>query len=314
MTIGSGIFWSTVLVLMAVAVRQITKHGKWKPVGKISAGAVVICAGITGCVYAWNYIKSLPPAPSEVTELANVKLGMSPSDVTLNLGQPDGKTEPTVQGGETTFQYSYTDTGVHITFYGIDKYHAKVTIICTSDASTKLLGFDNFSTEDLIVGRLGKPSTVSVARDGLSKIDSYRKWKAAFVLSKNTVSAKCVTSSGTVAFTEELLSPEAQKVTDLKAAAEAAAQARANSAAKTQPNDWVPVPARKTSRKSFRSSSANNLALGESSNDPCAPGLSKGERLSRLATYGSVRQIGAEDYEAGSHEVFYYGSTLISCR
>jgi hypothetical protein len=178
----------------------------------------------------------------------------------------------------------------------------------------KLFGFDNSSTEDAVIKKLGEPSAVSIARDGLSKIDSYSKWKAAFIISKGTVSGKCATSSGIVAYHEELLSPEAQKAADLKAAAEAAAQARANSATETQPNDWVPVPARKTPRKSFPSSSASSLALGESGNDPCAPGLSKGERLRRLATYGSVRQISAEDYEAGSHEVFYMGSTLITCR
>lgn len=314
MTIGSGIFWSTVLVLLAVAARQITLHQKWKITGKVFGGVIVVCAAIVGGFYSWHYIKSLPRAPSEVTELEGVKLGMTATEVTLLLGEPDQKTEPTTDNKETKFAYKYSSPDVNITFYGPDKYHTKVSIVCTKEPTTKLLGFDNYSTEDRIIARLGEPSWVSIKRDGLAKIDSYSKWKAAFVLAKNAIIEKCATSSGGVTFAEELLSPEAQKAADMKAAAEAEAQVRANIAAAAQPNDWSPVPPRKTSRRSFRSSSANSLAQGDSSNDPCAPSLSKAERLSRLALFGSVRQTGAETYEAGSHEIFYVGATLISCR
>jgi hypothetical protein len=49
--------------------------------------------------------------------------------------------------------------------------------------------------------------------------------------------------------------------------------------------------------------------------DPCAPGLSKKERLTRLAKFGTVRQSGSGMYEAGDHEVwFHYDGDLWSCR
>jgi hypothetical protein len=315
MTIGTGIFLSTLLVIAAVAVRMISLHRKWKLVGRVAAVLLAVCIVLGGIVYLWQYIRSLPPAPSEATELAKVRLGMTPTDVTLMLGEPDEKTEPTIQNGEVRFQFNYTSPEVHVTFYGTDKYHAMVSIVCASDPSTKLLGFDSSSTEDLIIRRLGKPSTVSIARNGLSKIDSYSKWKAAFVLSKATVVQMCATSSGRVVFGEELLSPEAQKAADQKAAAEAELQARLNSAAEAEARKTattIPLGPRMP-RRVFDPNTAKSLTPDGSSTDPCSPGLTKAERLRRLSNYGMIRQTGGETYEAGSHSVFYAAGTLISC-
>lgn len=41
----------------------------------------------------------------------------------------------------------------------------------------------------------------------------------------------------------------------------------------------------------------------ERENDPCAPGLSRSERLSRLAKFGAVREVGHDDYKAGGRQV-----------
>ena len=231
MTLGTGIFASTVLVLLAIAIWQITVRHKWKLAGKIAAGFVAVCAVVGGGLYAWNYIANLPPAPSVVTELAGVKLGMSPTDVTLALGKPDTASDPSVKDGETRIEFKYSSSdnysspNVSIIFYGRDKYTTKASIVCSADSSIKLLGFDNYSAEANILQSLGKPSSVSVASDALSKIISYSQWKVAFTISKGFVSEKCITQSGSVTFADELISPEAQKVADQKAAAEAKAAA-----------------------------------------------------------------------------------------
>jgi hypothetical protein len=48
--------------------------------------------------------------------------------------------------------------------------------------------------------------------------------------------------------------------------------------------------------------------------DPCAPGLSEAERLSRLATFGKVREIGGGDYTAGGHSIqFLSDGSLFTC-
>lgn len=50
--------------------------------------------------------------------------------------------------------------------------------------------------------------------------------------------------------------------------------------------------------------------------DPCAPSLSKPERLKRLAKYGALRETGAGGYKAGGHEVMFntYDWSLVYCR
>jgi hypothetical protein len=58
---------------------------------------------------------------------------------------------------------------------------------------------------------------------------------------------------------------------------------------------------------------ADSLGLDDKSSDHCAPGLSKAERLRRLAKHGTVRQVGDEQYKAGGHTVWYSTTYLIDC-
>lgn len=47
--------------------------------------------------------------------------------------------------------------------------------------------------------------------------------------------------------------------------------------------------------------------------DHCALGLSRPERLKRLAAHGEVRQTGSDEFTAGSHSVIYIGGELYRC-
>jgi hypothetical protein len=54
MTVGDGILWSTVLVLLAVAVHQISVHKKWKLVGK-GIGFVLLLGAAAGlAIWRWD--------------------------------------------------------------------------------------------------------------------------------------------------------------------------------------------------------------------------------------------------------------------
>lgn len=51
--------------------------------------------------------------------------------------------------------------------------------------------------------------------------------------------------------------------------------------------------------------------------DPCAPGLSRAERMKRLAQYGTVRETGYNSFSAGLHEVTLAAGSVtdvINCR
>jgi len=63
-------------------------------------------------------------------------------------------------------------------------------------------------------------------------------------------------------------------------------------------------------------SRASSKIVDSTDSDPCAPNLSKAERLKRLANFGTLRQISDGSYEAGSHAVtfFTYDNSLLYCR
>ncbi len=47
--------------------------------------------------------------------------------------------------------------------------------------------------------------------------------------------------------------------------------------------------------------------------DPCAPGISKEERLRRLEKFGVLKQTGPDSYAAGNRAVVFYANSLMSC-
>ncbi len=80
-------------------------------------------------------------------------------------------------------------------------------------------------------------------------------------------------------------------------------------------------PAPRTSSSTTNPSSADHLTVAttgsenKESEDPCAPGLSRKERLRRLALKGAIRQTGEFDFVAGKSEVDIFPSgQLILCR
>src|SRR3954466_14558964 len=108
MTLGTGIFLSTILLLLALAAWQVSIHAKWKIVGKVAAGSVALCIVLGICIYAWTYIAGLAARPSVVGPLGGAQLGTSPTDVKLALGKPDVEGNATLEGAHTRIDYSYS--------------------------------------------------------------------------------------------------------------------------------------------------------------------------------------------------------------
>lgn len=344
MTLGTGIFSSTILLLLAAVVWQITVRKKWKLVAKIAGGIVALCAAVSGGFYAWDYVANLPPAPSVVTELAGVKLGMSPIDVTLALGKPDTAGEPSVSGEETRINYIYTHSYepnyyLQVQFYGPDKFTTKAAIVCSRHV--KLLGFDLSSSEESVIQRLGEPDHTSISSDGVNKYINYYKWNVSYRIFKRYVAEMCIGMSGVV-FAEELPTLEEQRAAEAKAvaAAKLAAEAKAAEAAKTAKEQHTAkakaAEAAKFAAEAKAAAAAKLMADPETAAvinalkklalerqttaetntlvDPCAPDLSRAERLRRLSSFGSVRQTGDENYEAGSHSILFSFGNMIYCR
>jgi hypothetical protein len=69
----------------------------------------------------------------------------------------------------------------------------------------------------------------------------------------------------------------------------------------------------KISSVSPKQEGARPTANLSSATDHCAPGLTKTERLSRLASKGPVREVGYETFGAASHRISFIGHSISSC-
>jgi len=204
MTLGAGILWSTVLILTAAAVYQISVRKRWKTVGKAFGILILIGALIGGGVWGWIEYQDRPYV---VEELGNVRLGMTPLEVKLAKGKPTTERNATEQEDSDKFKtnwiYGSGDTYLWIVFYGKDPNGLKASIICKKGGYGKLLGLGKYNSEKDVVEKLGEPDHESISSDGLSKAISYTQWKVAYEITKGDISQLCITETGSISYPEE---------------------------------------------------------------------------------------------------------------
>lgn len=124
MTLGSGILWSTVIVLLAVTIYQVSVRNKWGTAGKAFGVLILLGAIIGGAAWGWYVYQDRPQV---VTELGGIRLGMTQLDVKLLKGAPTSESEISEQeeeGARFRLGWSYGESsqstgGVLIVlFYG----------------------------------------------------------------------------------------------------------------------------------------------------------------------------------------------------
>src|SRR6185503_14631155 len=88
MTLGSGIFASTLVLVVVFALWQATKHQKWKTIGKVAAllAGVGILLGFAG--WGWYAYTNRPKVQNE---LEGIALGTTELDVQLKKGKPSSQ-------------------------------------------------------------------------------------------------------------------------------------------------------------------------------------------------------------------------------
>ncbi len=200
MTLGTGILLSTILVLTAFALNQITKHGKWRTVGKW-VGVMAACAALAGLA-VWGWVE-YQQRPQLVESLDDVKLGMSKLDVKLAKGEGTELLDDDGKPNNIWLYKSGSDTSLTIHFTGEAAEEPKVSIVCTEGGYSSLLGFNSFNSEDDVLQKLGTPSNTSVHAAGLTKLISFAPYKVAYHIAKGQVTEVCITSAGKIAFEDE---------------------------------------------------------------------------------------------------------------
>lgn len=202
MTLGDGILWSTVLILLAAGIYLLSVKGKWKTIGKVLAVLVLIGSVIGGGIWAYDWYEDRPYAE---TEFRGLSLGMRPVDVTLLKGAPTNEnTTPEYREDldEFTVMYIYndedTDSGpgkTAVFMRGATADDLRVMRVCALDGYAHLLRVSPSDSERDMIEALGEPSQTSISADGLSKWVNYEQWNAAYLLSAGEVVFRCLSET-----------------------------------------------------------------------------------------------------------------------
>jgi len=202
MTLGDGILWSTVLILTAAAIYQFSVRKLWNTVGKVSTVVVLIGAVVGGGFVGWNHYKLRPHIVNEIGEL---RLGMTPLEVTLAKGEPinSDSTEPfrpsipSVHVWRMRWLYrpvGYDDALIFVAFGGETPDDLTTNIICQRGGYFSVLNNTLRNSEKDVVDWLGEPSNVNIAKDGLSKYISYEQWQVSYEIAKGNIRQICISN------------------------------------------------------------------------------------------------------------------------
>jgi len=157
MTVGDGIFWSTIILVIFASVVLITKSKRWKAFFKVFAIAVML--GIVVGVGFWGYAK-YENRPQVMSSLNGIQLGMSEVDVTLQKGEPDQilELDPTPDGIRKFLLFKGSSDSYTYAILRGKKDAMIVTDVCDKGGYGRVLGFGEYSSEEAIIEKLGKPS------------------------------------------------------------------------------------------------------------------------------------------------------------
>lgn len=208
MNVGTGILWSTALVLFVFVLYQISVRARWKAIF-----AVLILMGVVigGGYWGWMTYQAWPFAAEE---LAGIRLGMTPVEITLLRGEPstEGRAQKrSSENGERWHQdWQYTGDYRPIVRIGYRSpvggavSDLSVLGVCESGtySNSKLFGIGTGTPEEEVIEHLGQPDSESIDKKGLFKIMNFKEWNANFKFERGRVIELCVSPSA-LAFNEE---------------------------------------------------------------------------------------------------------------
>ena len=198
MTLGQGIFWSTVLVVITFAVHQISVRRKWRTAGKFIGACLFALFLVAASTWGWfAYQNRLQVA----TELDGISLGMTPLEVRLAKGAPTSEIER--DADKLVFYYRPGSGSETLIFFSKDLGQLRATQICIIQGYERVLGFGPGSSEKHIVKRLGKPDETSINIDATSKLISFRRWNVSYTIERGRVQDVCISDSEFIRFANE---------------------------------------------------------------------------------------------------------------
>lgn len=199
MTIGMGIFLSTV-VASSVALFIATKdRWNWKRIALWSGGVPLALAALfmAGIFVYETY--SNRPRPQ--FELWGIRLGMSKSDVVFLKGAANSKPNPSNPDKEAlTYSERQNLYRVFFSTHGIVE-----AVVCIPDSrfSESIQGVGLGDSLESVLEKFGRPSYSSESRTGLKRILHFSRYKVFFGLSKGVVESFGIDDAARLGFMNE---------------------------------------------------------------------------------------------------------------
>lgn len=205
MSVGAGIFLSAVL-LSVVGIYAATKdRWNWKRIAKWGlALPVVAIAAIALGIWGFSAYEERPTAQDKFEGLS---LSSTPADVRFLKGEPISK-------------HSTSDVWAYDAHSGSANPEDAVVVVRFRDGRVRyvlywanenqivspyLLGFTMGADYDAVIKKLGQPSHISTAADGLNRLLSFEKYRAFFEFERGRVTTYGIfdPSKGPMVFSEE---------------------------------------------------------------------------------------------------------------
>ena len=239
MTVGGAIFWSTVLVVLAAAVYQVSIHQQWKLASRILGGLFLAGIVVGGGRWVWEHYEDRPRegrriisriGPPELPqELFGVRIGMTPVEVTIAKGQPNDENPPPPvdEGFNQRWKFVIVPEAgsallngaqLWVDFFGETPETLTVTRVCVLGRAADRVATETLyegilrrnrpgqnlgESEQSVLSRLGEPTHESISSEGLAKAISYQQQKVAFIIEKGVVALSCVTNGTNMTHLDE---------------------------------------------------------------------------------------------------------------
>jgi len=206
MSVGLGIFLSTVVIALVLFYRFTQDRLNWKKIIRsigLALGSLMLMGAIIGTgIFVYNTVKS---TPSKQFGYFDLKIGMSMPEVQYVKGDPTNVLEAEIKdGGQAVVPVNALKQGDKIENYWFWAYELNdglrldvvfdkktkrlLEIACYSRGANEcppLLGISDGTNEDDLVAKLGHPTREKM--DGSAKVMDYDKLGAHFYLTKKQV-------------------------------------------------------------------------------------------------------------------------------
>lgn len=181
MTLGTGVFLSSIVLGFIVLYVATKDRWNWKKIVLWSLGALVLTITV-GVVGEWGWDKYENRA-TPLKTFWDIELGMSINDVKFRKGAP---TQTFIKNGKGILIYSFNRDSLYQISFLNDKVK-RVEYIGPFWKGPGIKGVAMGNVIDDIQSKYGKPSNISFSKDGLDRVYCFDKYNLVVDLSADGI-------------------------------------------------------------------------------------------------------------------------------